>query len=85
VDIEKEVNRMLSGDVTPRNEKVPFLKAKDLKKEMDTLATNGSVSDGDELLRRILMSLAKGRADEPKVVAQIANDLVQSGLYGKST
>lgn len=70
------------------SDKVPFIKAKDARAEIGVLKqTKETTLDtrkkaGDALLRRILTSLSKGRADDQRAVAEIARELVELGLYG---
>jgi hypothetical protein len=78
------VDTILKQDLT---KKVPFLKAKDIRAEFESVKDSSNrkaQKSGDNLLRRILASLAKGRADDQRAVADIAKKLVELGLYGKS-
>lgn len=76
---------VLNGDTAIMEKKVPFIKAKDVLAEMDSLRSRGNGETkkiGDDLLRKILTSLAKGRADDQKAVAETARELVERGWYG---
>lgn len=86
---------LLKGDTKSSESKVPFLKAKDIRKEWDSILTeergNGKpahhaeiVAKGDALLHRVLASLSKGRADDQKAVAQVGHEVLESGLYGRA-
>lgn len=68
-------------DTAEPSKKIPFIRAKDAAAE---LARVKSPKDGDALLRKILTSLAKGRADDQKAVAAVAKELVEAGTYGPS-
>jgi len=85
LEIDKFVKAIANGDTASTGQKVPFIKAKDAKAELDSLkqSKNGVTKQkGDDLLRRILASLAKGRADDQKAVAETARELVELGWYG---
>jgi hypothetical protein len=72
-------------DTAETSEKVPFIKAKDIKRELLGISIRSDMSHqkrGDTLLRKILASLAKGRADDQKAVAAVAKEIVESGMYG---
>ena len=85
MEIDKFAKEMASGNTAASEKKVPFIKAKDVRAEVDHLkqSPNGTVKKrGDDLLRRILASLAKGRADNQRAVAETAKELVERGWYG---
>jgi hypothetical protein len=85
LEIDKFVKTVENGDTAVAEKKVPFIKAKDVRAEAEALrrSPNGTTKkQGDDLLRRILASLAKGRADDQKAVAEVAKELVESGWYG---
>lgn len=80
-------NLIDKGDTAPATKKTPFIRAKDVRAELELIKNldNGSSRKmGDDLLRRILTSLAKGRADDQRAVAETAKQLVEAGLYGSS-
>jgi len=85
LDIDKYVKAIANGDTAAADQKVPFIKAKDAQQELTSISIRSDCSHqqkGDELLRRLLASLAKGRADDQKAVAAVAKQLVDSGYYG---
>jgi hypothetical protein len=85
--IDEMAKAIANGDTAIAEKKVPFIKARDVKAEMDFLkrSQNGvTKKKGDDLLRRILASLSKGRADDQKAVAETAKELVDLGWYGET-
>lgn len=87
MEIDKFVKAIANGDTAATEPKVPFIKAKDVRAEMDSLkrSQNGvTKKKGDDLLRRILASLSKGRADDQKAAAEVAKELLDLGWYGET-
>jgi len=85
LEIDKFVKAIANGDTAEPGQKTPFIKAKDAQQEMAGIKLRSDCSHqerGDALLRRILASLAKGRADDQKAVAAVAKQLVDEGMYG---
>ena len=88
MEIEKFARALANGDTASFEKKTPFLKAKEVRAEFEVLKNleNGRTQKrGDALLRKILASLAKGRADDQRAVAETARQLVESGLYGSDS
>ena len=83
MDIDKVTTDIISVDTAKLGEKTPFIRAKDAQAELSRLKEAPSKSHGDEMLRRVLASLAKGRADDQKAVSAVARELVELGLYGR--
>jgi len=69
-------------DTAAASQKVPFIKAKDAQHELTSIKDTSHQQRGDVLLRKILASLAKGRADDQKAVAAVAKELMELGMYG---
>lgn len=86
MDIDRMVKAIANGeDTATASQKVPFIKAKDAQHELTSIRICSDTSHqqrGDVLLRKILASLAKGRADDQKAVAAVAKELVELGMYG---
>jgi hypothetical protein len=85
LDIDKLVTGISDRDTASKEVKVPFIKAKDVRNELASIRMQPSrirQERGDALLHRILVSLAKGRADDQKAVAAVAMELVLDGMYG---
>ena len=84
--LDKFIGSITKEDVTAssRSEKVPFIKAHEIRAEFDGLENKPeeAAKRGDALLRKILTSLAKGRADDQKVVAGVAAEILKRGWYG---
>lgn len=85
LDIDKLARDINNKDTASKGTKVPFIKAKDVQQELMSIQLRSDCSHqerGDALLRRILASLAKGRADDQKAAAAVALELVSAGMYG---
>lgn len=85
MEIDKFARAIANGDTAVVANKVPFLKAKDVAAEFETLSAfdeKKARKKGDALLRKILTSLAKGRADDQKAVAETAIRVMEAGWYG---
>jgi hypothetical protein len=66
-------------DTKQTEEKLPFLKAKELRKKLDDLKEKKAPAD--DFLEYILRSLAQGKVDDPKAAAAIAYEIVQTKMH----